>query len=96
MQARNDEEGERGALQLVTELKTRKLIRGFGGAQQVPKRAYTLEELRLNKIEPQQYLSPVDETLNSVRTGLQVPCMADSEHEQHCIAKTASCHARWF
>lgn len=40
--------------------------------QQVPKRIYTLEELRLNKIEAEKFLSPADETLNTVRTVLQV------------------------
>ena len=39
---------------------------------QVPKRIYTLEELRLNKIEAERFLSPADETLNTVRTVLQV------------------------
>lgn len=39
---------------------------------QVPKRAYTLEELRLNKIEPIKFLAPEDKTLNRVRTILQV------------------------
>jgi len=39
---------------------------------QVPKRAYTLEELRLNKIEPEKFLSPEDKTLNQIRTILQV------------------------
>ena len=44
----------------------------------MPKRIYTLEELRLNKIEAEKLLSPADETLNTVRTVLQVskhcPC----------------------
>lgn len=40
--------------------------------QQVPKRIYSLEELRLNKIEAERFLSPADETLNTVRTVLQV------------------------
>ncbi len=43
---------------------------------QVPKRIYTLEELRLNKIEAEKFLSPADETLNTVRTILQVLCSA--------------------
>ena len=38
---------------------------------QVPKRIYTLEEMRLNKIEPTALLSPTDDTLNGVRTVLQ-------------------------
>ncbi len=39
---------------------------------QVPKRAYTLEELRLNKIQPERFLSPTDNTLSGVRNVLQV------------------------
>ncbi len=39
---------------------------------QVPKRIYSLEELLLNKIEAEKFLSPADETLNTVRTVLQV------------------------
>ena len=39
---------------------------------QVPKRIYSLDELRLNKIEAEKFLSPTDNTLSSVRTILQV------------------------
>lgn len=39
---------------------------------QVPKRIYTLEELRLNQVEPEKLLSPQDNTLTGVRTALQV------------------------
>jgi len=42
----------------------------------VPKRSYTLEELRLNKIQAEQLLSPTDETLSGVRTGLQAAGLA--------------------
>lgn len=38
---------------------------------QIPKRIYTLEEMRLNKVEPTALLSPTDDTLNGVRTVLQ-------------------------
>lgn len=41
-------------------------------ALQVPKRLYTLEELRLNDVRPEEFLSPEDSTLNTVRTVLQV------------------------
>jgi hypothetical protein len=46
----------------------------------VPKRIYSLEELRLNKIEPEKFLSPTDNTLNGVRNIIRVrlPCMAAS------------------
>lgn len=39
---------------------------------QVPKRAYSLQELRLNKIQPEQFLAPKDTTLSSVRNIVQV------------------------
>ena len=42
-------------------------MQAFGCGQQVPKRIYTIEELRLNRIEPSALLSPSDESLNSVR-----------------------------
>ena len=38
----------------------------------VPKRLYTLEELRWNKIDSTQLLSPKDTTLDAVSTQLQV------------------------
>lgn len=53
---------------------------------QVPKRIYTLEEMRLNKVEPTALLSPTDDTLNGVRTVLQA-CGAQRRH--CCYAATA-------
>ena len=44
-------------------------------AMQIPKRLYTLEELRLNNLRPEEFLSPEDSTLNTVRTILQVMCI---------------------
>ena len=44
-------------------------------AMQIPKRLYTLEELRLNNLRPEEFLSPEDSTLNTVRTILQVTCV---------------------
>jgi len=52
------------------------LLRGFGRARQVPKRAFTLADLRLNKIEPAQLLSPVDATLDGVRSRLRAGALA--------------------
>jgi len=45
-------------------------------AMQIPKRLYSLEELRLNNLRPEEFLSPEDKTLNSVRTILQVQGLA--------------------
>lgn len=70
---------------LAGQLKASGVLRGFGAAQLVPKRAYTLEELRLNKIEPTAFLSPVDTTLSGVRTTLQAAFLA---------GLTAACLAR--
>lgn len=38
----------------------------------MPKRAYSLQELRLNKISPEQFLAPKDTTLSGVRNVVQV------------------------
>ncbi|GAB4821711.1 hypothetical protein N2152v2_008757 [Parachlorella kessleri] len=64
-------EAEEAAVRAAEELKQRGVLRAFGGAHQVPKRAYTLEELRLNKIQPERFLSPTDNTLSGVRNVLQ-------------------------
>lgn len=39
---------------------------------QVPQRLYTLDELKLNKIEASSLLSPVDTTLGSIERNLQI------------------------
>lgn len=51
-------------------------LRAFGTAQQVPQRQYTLQDLRLNKIEPVRFLSPTDSTLNKVRTTAQAALLS--------------------
>jgi hypothetical protein len=43
------------------------LLQAFGRGRQVPKRIYTLEELKLNRLEPEKLLSPTDVSLNTVR-----------------------------
>lgn len=48
-------------------LKYHTLLQAFGRGRQVPKRIYTIEELRLNKLEPEKLLSPTDVSLNTVR-----------------------------
>lgn len=40
--------------------------------RQVPKRIYSLEELRLNKIDATQFLSPDDDRIARIRTACQV------------------------
>lgn len=61
-------EGE--ATRLAASLAEQGLL-SFGRAQQVPKRTYSLAELRLNKIQPEQFLAPTDSTLSGVRNLLQ-------------------------
>ncbi|KAL3675031.1 hypothetical protein R1sor_024979 [Riccia sorocarpa] len=65
-----DAELQRGNEKQALELA--KQLPAFGAAQLVPQRAYTLEELRLNKIEAEKFLSPVDKTLGSVRGNIQL------------------------
>ncbi|KAH9299363.1 hypothetical protein KI387_031045, partial [Taxus chinensis] len=73
LQRGNEEE----ALLIVTSLKGKPGgLRGFGGASQVPQRLYTLEELRLNKIETTSLLSPIDTTLGAVRRNIQITTIA--------------------
>jgi hypothetical protein len=43
------------------------VLQAFGRGRQVPKRIYTIQELRLNKLEPEKLLSPTDVSLNTVR-----------------------------
>lgn len=63
---------EEQALALATRLQQAGLMRAFGTVQQLPKRIYTIDELRLNKIEPERLLSPRDDSLAAVRTTAQV------------------------
>jgi len=60
---------EKSALALVRE--SEEITKHFGRARQVPKRSYTLEELRLNKIDTREFLAPEDTTLDGIRNILQ-------------------------
>ena len=75
--ARSQQDAEAPVTALVQTLKAEGVLRAFGTAQQVPKRIYTLDELRLNKIEPESLLSPKDDSLNFVRNVAQVPGRTD-------------------
>eukprot|EP00775_Hariotina_reticulata_P003299 gene3299-3575_t len=59
---------EREAVALADAAMAHGVFKAFGRGLQVPKRIYTIEELRLNKIEPEKLLSPTDDSLNSVRS----------------------------
>jgi hypothetical protein len=63
------------AVALAEELKAGGALRGFGAAAQVPKRAYSIAELRLNGIETTEFLAPSDSTLDGVRTALQAAAL---------------------
>jgi hypothetical protein len=64
------------AVALAEALKAGGALRGFGAAAQVPKRAYSIAELRLNGIETTEFLAPSDSTLDGVRTALQAAALA--------------------
>jgi hypothetical protein len=66
-----EKNSEDTAVTLAASLRDSGILKAFGGGSQVPKRSYTLEELRLNKIEPRNFLSPEDSTLNGIRNILQ-------------------------
>lgn len=57
---------EKEALKALRQLRDSGRLVGFGNGRQVPKRIFTLAEMRLNKIEPTALLSPTDETVNGV------------------------------
>lgn len=67
---------EPDAVKLAESLKAGGELKAFGNTRQVPKRSYTLEELRLNKIDPRQFLAPEDNTLTRVRRLLQASYLA--------------------
>lgn len=76
MQGSTTPEAEQQALQLVDDLQQQGVLPAFGRGQQLPKRIYTMDELRLNKVEPTKLLSPTDESLNSIRNKTQVRAAA--------------------
>ncbi|XP_057439427.1 uncharacterized protein LOC130731220 isoform X1 [Lotus japonicus] len=68
---------DRAALALVKDLQGKPDgLRCFGAARQVPQRLYTLDELKLNGIEAESLLSPVDSTLGSIERTLQIAAIA--------------------
>ncbi|KAK3233490.1 hypothetical protein CYMTET_56213 [Cymbomonas tetramitiformis] len=64
------ESAEKRAVDALNLLKSEGHFPAFGGARQIPKAEYSLADLRLNKIEPLQLLSPTDSTLTGVRQTL--------------------------
>ena len=70
--SREGDDAQAAAVALAEQLRASGLLRAFGAAAQVPKRAYSLAELRLNNIYTEKFLAPSDETLNGVRNVAQV------------------------
>ena len=71
LQAAEGAPAEAQATCLTAALVEEGALRAYGKAQQVPKRTYSLEELRLNRIQPEQFLAPADNTLGGVRNVVQ-------------------------
>ncbi|PQQ11183.1 uncharacterized protein Pyn_13954 [Prunus yedoensis var. nudiflora] len=68
-----DKGDERAALSLVKDVQGKPGgLRCFGAARQLPRRLYSLDELKLNGIEASSLLSPVDTTLGSIERNLQL------------------------
>jgi hypothetical protein len=68
----DDFSAQRRAVKLVERLRDDGKLKAYGAARQKPKRLYTLDELRLHKIDSEALLSPQDETLSGVQSILQV------------------------
>lgn len=47
-------------------------VRGFGKVRAVPKRLYSLQDLRLNRIDAAKLLSPTEESVGKVEAQLQI------------------------
>merc|ERR1712216_163555 len=76
-----DEDGvqaEKDALADVNNLQATGVWQGFGRGAGVPKRQYSLADLRLNNIEPEALLSPTDTTLEGVRKASTFAAVAGS------------------
>mmetsp|Transcript_40314 Transcript_40314/g.67574 ORF Transcript_40314/g.67574 Transcript_40314/m.67574 type:complete len:404 (+) Transcript_40314:151-1362(+) len=69
---------EEKALAVVRTLQEAGQLSGFGRGRGVPKRQYTLADLRLNNIDPQALLSPTDTTLEGVRKTCTIAAVAGS------------------
>ncbi|KAK9793193.1 hypothetical protein WJX73_000490 [Symbiochloris irregularis] len=63
--------GEQQALDVIENLRQAGKLRAFGNVRQIPKRLYSLEELRLNNIDATKFLSPSDDKLARIRTYCQ-------------------------
>jgi hypothetical protein len=67
----DDNELQSRALSVVHDMQSAGALPSFGAARRIPKRAYTLSDMRLNKIDASKLLSPTEETLSKVEAQLQ-------------------------
>ena len=71
-QAQGDSISEKCAIDILLLLQSRGIVLGFEKAQQIPKRDYSLADLRLNKIETEKLLTPQNNTVNNTKSAMQV------------------------
>mmetsp|Transcript_8407 Transcript_8407/g.14414 ORF Transcript_8407/g.14414 Transcript_8407/m.14414 type:complete len:345 (+) Transcript_8407:113-1147(+) len=94
----SEEDKQREAMDLAKNLKIQGVLRAYGSGRQVPKRSYTVEELRLNKIQTTSLLSPEDKSLKRVRSGMQAAflsglaalALTSSSPGEHVVAAVAA------
>jgi hypothetical protein len=67
LRRRRGEEAEREAVELMWCLRQRGDAAAFGAAHSVPKRDYSLAELRLNGVEAEKLLAPTESTIKGIR-----------------------------
>ncbi len=60
-------EAEDEAVRIISRLAETGALRGFGNARAVPRRDYSLAELKLNDVEPEKLLSPTESTVSGLR-----------------------------
>lgn len=53
-QATGTPEDEAAAVALLRDMRSKGILAAFSSGQQVPRRSYTIEELRLNGIQPEK------------------------------------------
>lgn len=68
----NDDTLQQRAMKIMQSLTEAGTAKGFGKARAVPKRLYSLEDLRLNRIDTTKLLSPSEESVAKVEAQLQV------------------------
>ena len=71
-----DQNAQDQATSIAERLSAEGQLKGLGQGREIPKRLYTIEELRLNRIDTTALLSPEDSTLDGVQTQLQIALLA--------------------